>query len=412
MAITPLGADEYGFTFNGTNSKTYGVYITDGAFYSAPVRDTTKIEIPGRNGAFLQDHGRFKNIQVTYRCTLYAENAADFISAMADVRAWLCSVKGYAKLFDDFNPDEYRKASFVDGVGVTNIRPEVGTFDVNFEAMPQRFLDSGDTKKTIAVSGDTITNPTKFPSRPLLEVNGYGKIGINGEEIEIQNGNLGEVLLLSSSSKTNAGGFISSVTLTPDYSAMNVGDPVEIRGICGFYGTGVGLYSDYDNFTQSSGAAFGNPYGQWSEFGFQLMSGFGFNLGTARSEWAQAEFEYTAGGISKLMTLKASITVNTSGVITLALSIQGWSLGDDTLNAFKFTSGNIYGDSSQSVLGNPLYLDLDIGEAYKIVSDEIVSVNNGVFLGAELPELKPGANTITFDNTVTTLKIVPRWWAV
>ena len=68
--------------------------------------------------------------------------------------------------------------------------------------------------------------------------------------------------------------------------------------------------------------------------------------------------------------------------------------------------------SSQPLLGNPLYIDLDIGEAYKIEGGSAVSVNNGVVMPAELPTLTPGTNTITFDNTITGLDIVPRWFKI
>ena len=409
MAITPLGADEYGFTYNGESSKTYGVYISDGAFYSAPMRDTTRVEIPGRNGAFLQDHGRFKNIQVVYRCTLYTEAETDFISGMADVRAWLCSVKGYAKLTDDFNPNEYRKAAFVDGIGVSNIRPEVGTFDITFDAMPQRFLTSGETKTTIASSGDTITNPTKFPSRPLLEVNGYGAIGINGNEVEIRDGALGEVLLLSGGSVSKGENYVQYWYVYPNYGALNTGDPVVLKmGATYFSATIPGQITSVSNFTQS-GSEFASPSGQWNSASFSLVSGFTFNYGTGKTSWAQADFNYTdKDGNPQTMRLRAQIKVYADGHFQMMIMTPG----NIRPTGFKFSISDVYGDSSQSVYGNPLYLDLDIGEAYKIENDEFVSVNPGVYLGAELPELEPGANTITFDNTVTTLKIVPRWWTV
>ena len=57
-----------------------------------------------------------------------------------------------------------------------------------------------------------------------------------------------------------------------------------------------------------------------------------------------------------------------------------------------------------------MYIDLDIGEAYKYDGDEIVSVNSAVLLGANLPVLPPGDTVITYDNTITSLQIVPRYW--
>lgn len=72
----------------------------------------------------------------------------------------------------------------------------------------------------------------------------------------------------------------------------------------------------------------------------------------------------------------------------------------------------IYGDSTQSVLGQPTYIDCDLGEAYKVESGEIISLNRYIDLGSDLPKLAVGNNTFTFDNTVTDLKVVPRYWKI
>lgn len=57
-------------------------------------------------------------------------------------------------------------------------------------------------------------------------------------------------------------------------------------------------------------------------------------------------------------------------------------------------------------------IDLDIGEAYGELNGVMASMNNVVSLPADLPTLASGNNEITFDNTITDLKIVPRWWVV
>lgn len=405
MAITPLGADEYGFVYNGESSKTYGVYITDGAFYSAPMRDTTRVEIPGRNGAFLQDHGRFKNIQVVYRCTLYTEAETDFISGMAAVRAWLCSVKGYARLTDDFNPNEYRMAAFVDGIEVSNIRPEVGTFDITFEAKPQRFLTSGETAQIIASSGDTITNPTSFSSRPFLEVTGYGKIGINEDEVEIISGPIGRVpLIINRQYPSQPAGLSASFQINPNVSSMNNGDTVTCIGIQLTVDLGVNI-GTLESFTQSGNIIQGASGTNTNAVKFAFYN-FTFAKGTARSGSASVSAGYYVGGGVTYQTISVDVSISTAGVITITVSAN---LGAD---AFGLYVANIFGFSTKSALGDPVYIDLDIGEAYKVEGGAVVGVNSAVSLGAELPELKPGENEITFDNTITQLKIVPRWWTV
>lgn len=411
MAITPLGADENGFTYNGESSKTYGVYITDGAMYSAPVRDVSRVEIPGRNGAFLQDHGRFNNIQVVYRCTLYTEAEADFISGMANVRAWLCSIKGYARLTDDFNPNEYRMAAFIDGIGVSNIRPEVGTFDITFEAKPQRFLTSGETAQTIASSGDTLTNPTLFNSRPMLEVNGYGKIGINGDEVEVISQALGWTNLLPITYNYGNAGTSVQWVITPDYTKVNTGDTIRIAP-----GSEIDIVVEGDSLSVESFSQTGDFVGEAMTSGGiklrlvlngDMINPFTFTLGTAKTASASIGIGYNFQGVQpRHDTITVQFDVSTAGVIRIIVTVPYGA------RSYYLEIGPIAGNSSQSALGNPLYFDLDIGEAYKIENGAYVSVNSAVYIPPELPELEPGANTITFDGTVSDLKIVPRWWTV
>ena len=52
--------------FNGKSFMDYGVYISGDGTFNAPERDTTKIEIPGRNGTLTVDKGRYKNLPVKY----------------------------------------------------------------------------------------------------------------------------------------------------------------------------------------------------------------------------------------------------------------------------------------------------------------------------------------------------------
>ena len=71
------------------------------------------------------------------------------------------------------------------------------------------------------------------------------------------------------------------------------------------------------------------------------------------------------------------------------------------------------GYSTLSVLGDPTYIDCDLGEAYKYNdNDEIISLNAYIDLGSQLPVLAPGSNDIEYDYSITSLKIQPRWWKV
>lgn len=126
MAVNQTGAIYKAFNFDGQSSRNYGVYITGEAVYNAPERDVEMITIPGRNGAYALDNGRFENIDVTYPAGIYADTEADFAAAISDFRNYLCSRSGYCRLSDEYNPDEYRLAIYKSGLEVSPSQLSVG----------------------------------------------------------------------------------------------------------------------------------------------------------------------------------------------------------------------------------------------------------------------------------------------
>ena len=80
---------------------------------------------------------------------------------------------------------------------------------------------------------------------------------------------------------------------------------------------------------------------------------------------------------------------------------------------FQFTGHpSIAIHSTAATFGNPTYIDCDIGEAYADLGGTISSLNRYIELGSKLPTLATGNTEITFDNTIATLKVVPRWWKI
>ena len=195
MGINTTPTNYKSFTFDGRSSREFGVYTTGNGVFNAPERAVEMISIPARNGDYALDLGHFENIEVTYRCGIVADNETDFAEAVSDFRNWLCSRRGYCRLQDEYNTDEFRMGIFKNVVNVDHDGLQTGEFDVTFDCKPQRWLTSGETETEIT-SGDSITNPTLFASSPLLEVEGYGTIDLGGQDIEINNDVMGNVLLV------------------------------------------------------------------------------------------------------------------------------------------------------------------------------------------------------------------------
>lgn len=417
MAITTVNPRYEGFIFDGENSRDYGIYVQDVKVFGAPTRDVEMISIPGRDGEFALDKGRFNNIQVVYTCALGTGTKTDFNTGVSDFRNWLASRKGYKRLEDEINTAEYRMAVFKDGLDVSTLNKETGTFEVTFDCKPQRFLKSGETAVTVT-SGGTITNPTLFESRPLLQVWGHGDINTNDGIVSVSNVPIGRVIIANAEQVGDGRTYYTGnqYTFTINPSALNVGDDI--------YGT-------YMDGNRHIGRGLTYTIYALTAVGYEPLTGtvtrnsehaFDFEYGTADTfTIVNNNQQYEILRISDAQTitgvLKYRIEVAYDGDMTITVTPyyvgttftegiqqQGilFGLGHDT----------IYGDSTISALGTPLFIDLDIGEAYKEENGEIISSNAGVSLPAKLPTLKPGATSITYSNTVTQLKIVPRWWKV
>lgn len=168
-------------TFNSINSLQYGVYISGTGVFNSPARDREMIEVPGRNGDIINDHGRYKNIEVTYPAFIVK-------NFKANLTAWankLLEPLNYVRLSDTYHPDEFRLAVLSQGMVVDPVRwLAAGSFDIVFNCRPERFLTNGEVVMSFNASGN-ITNATDMPSRPLIRVYGDGSLTVNGTEIEI-----------------------------------------------------------------------------------------------------------------------------------------------------------------------------------------------------------------------------------
>lgn len=398
-------------TFGGVTSSTYDIYISGEGVWSAPARDAEMVTIPGRNGAFVHDKERFENIEVTYPAFIVKDNNTNFRTKIDDFRNAMCAKVGYQKLVDTFHPSEYRMAALVDGMEISPIlyNDHAATFDITFNCKPQRFLTTGDTAVAVANNG-TITNPTLFDAKPQLQVWGYGNINVNGYDIAVNNVAMGDIVLKGTQTSTTWLSFDSSLVDSGDtiyltFAKADV-DSEEFYKTISSVGAGTAptIYksnADYDSLTA-------NPI---------------FQSHTAPVRFTVNRVSFTAGtsgylNITKQTTLTFTDSTTQTNTYIYGIVYDGSDeisfnrrYNGDSQVAYTDT-GELHGISSLSALGTPTYIDCDIGESYKIVNDEPVSLDNAVEIGASIPVLSSGSNAVTYDNTVTSFKIVPRWWQV
>lgn len=411
MGIRPYKA----FTFDGKSSLDYGVYLTGEGVFNAPERAVEMLEIPGRNGSFILDQGRFQNISVTYKAGIVDYSETDFATRVSNVRNWLCSKVGYKRLEDDYNPNEYRMAAFVAGIEVDHADLQTGEFEITFDCKPQRWLTSGETAVTVA-DGGTLNNPTPFDASPLLMVRGYGNIAFNGSSIGIENIEIGDVLMSLARTYTSSRNqpTLSNTQTLQNIFSLNAADTFTVDGkqvIATAEKTqGISITACTISSTTNCTASYEIQNGSLAvTIDIPSMT---FTRGTNSSATdSSVTLSYTWGNgnvYNRILTIKTKWS--NSGVL---LHTTTWSSSSQTPPQMLMVKvPEIHGYSTKSALGNPTYIDCENGECYMINNGEISSLNNTISLGSDLPKLSSGVNTFAYDNTVTSLEVEPRWWKV
>ena len=390
------------FTYDGESSRNYDVYLTGDGVFNAPERAVEMLEIPGRNGNYALDQGKFNNISVTYKAGIVDYSESNFANKVSAVRNWLCSKVGYKRLSDDYNPNEYRMAVYKSGVNIDHVDLKTGEFEITFECKPQRWLTSGETAVTVA-DGGTLDNPTPFEAEPLLAIKGYGTIGFNGYEIDVANATMGNVLI-------NGGGVLpnnSPETTTIQADLLNTSDTFSIQPTFRITYVKNGSTINGASVSSTTGCS-ATVYHNVTWTIVTLMDSATFTKGTSSTASCSVSYTITTGSVN---SCTASCSVAYDGDDTLTFSVTATSVtGTSVKKTVEWH--DVYGNSSISILGNPTYIDCDIGECYMIKNSEIISLNQYIDLGSDLPKLVSGTNTFTYDNTVTELKVTPRWWKV
>lgn len=170
---------------NGKSSKDFKVYLSDAEQYGMPERDVETIDIEGRNGNLVVDNGRYKNREISYPCIIvdnFMENYSAFIG-------YILNQRGYIRIESSFNPDEYVLGVYKGKIDPkTTVFREKGSFEIDFERKPQRFIKKGEIPIEFSSNGNLFNTYTGV-ALPLVRVYGTGSISIGNTTITVNSVN-------------------------------------------------------------------------------------------------------------------------------------------------------------------------------------------------------------------------------
>lgn len=407
--------------FGGIDSANYGIYVAGNAVFNSPERDVTMIDVPGRNGQLTLDNGRFKNIEITYNAFVTGDNSNDIADNIRGYRNAIGSLIGYQRLEDTFHTDEYRQAIFRNGIEVEpTIYQTGGYFDITFDCKPQRWLTSGENAIAVT-SGDTIPNAEAFASKPLLVATGVGSIQLDRKTVVLDGTIIGDIDIVDSKSATGA----QEITVAIRDDLLATGDDITASIYNGApitvaYGIAGGGYITSRVLSSETGTGTGQ-YADTSDYTGDYGAKFTFDKGTTATQshtWTYAvDGIYYPGGVQTAVTGTVTVTISaqytgTEVIFTYTVTPSVTTITATVTQASDITGAvTVRGNSTRSTLGETIYIDCDLGEAYTYDSGgKVVNLNSSATLPNTLPEIPAGGATVTFD--VSTLSIIPRWWRI
>ena len=163
------------FTFNGVDSRDFGVYISGNGRVTIPEKAPNFQTIPGRYGDLIIGKPAIPNEIITYPAFIAPYNDSgitqSFTEMASRLRAFLMSVDGYAELTDSYDSGHYRLATFT---GPTEFEItqalDAGSFDLEFNCKPLRYLTDSDVITVNPGQSYTVASCQFWKSEPLITV--------------------------------------------------------------------------------------------------------------------------------------------------------------------------------------------------------------------------------------------------
>ena len=190
------------FTYNGTVSSTYGIFVEHRPVVTFPKRVIESINVPGRSGNLLFDTGAYDNVTVTYQVAYI--DSGNVRADARNIATWLYQ-HDYYELSDSYDSGYFRKAVYVSPLNVTDILNVGGRANITFDCKPQRYLTSGKTALSPA-KNSSISNSYQ-PALPVITINGSGNgtLTIGGTVVTIT-GQSAAIVLDSERQTAESGG--------------------------------------------------------------------------------------------------------------------------------------------------------------------------------------------------------------
>ena len=173
--------------YKDRSSLDFGLYIQTKGRYAGAERDVTYTGVPGRSGDLITDNGRYKNLNIPYTMALLNTEARPFGEIARAISGWLLSEVGYFRLWDSYDENYFRLASYKGEVNIEQELETLGSLSLTFSCKPYQYSFQGQIPIPMTAPG-VLYNPEAFPAAPYMKLTGEGDVTlyIGGNSLQIK----------------------------------------------------------------------------------------------------------------------------------------------------------------------------------------------------------------------------------
>lgn len=170
------------FYFKEHSSLDFGLYIKEKGTYKGAARDFTYTSVAGRDGDLTIDNGRYKNVKIPYKLELVNTSPRSFVELSRLIKNWLLVDPGYFKLWDTYDREYFRLASYSGEVNLEQELRQYGKLDIAFNCKPFKYAFAGQQAIVTDVAKH-IYNAEAYASKPYIKLYGSGtmQLHLNGK---------------------------------------------------------------------------------------------------------------------------------------------------------------------------------------------------------------------------------------
>lgn len=169
--------------FNGCKDTDLGLKTTTRPSVSVPQKNIDEIEVAGRDGTLIRDHGTYKNIEI--KVSYNFVDRTDFNNKCRIIKKWINKIEDNKLQFSD-DLGFFYKVKYCKLDAIERVYKALGKFELTFICEPYMYSSEG--QQTVEViNGSNIVN-NGLQCKPTYIINGTGLIALqinNKDEVKI-----------------------------------------------------------------------------------------------------------------------------------------------------------------------------------------------------------------------------------